>query len=350
MHRSIKIAAVSTALALAVTACGSGGGGGEADTGLGDTLTVGWYGGPIGEAFKKVVVEPFQEATGVKVTVETAFDDPRLAKLQANPGALDVAFFQDAALPKVRSAGLSTPISEQDVPRLSDVYPQLRSEDAFSWTFGVWGIAYNADKVSPAPTSWNDLLKPEYKGHVTAPDITYNSSILTLAAFAELNGGSLANLDAGFAKMRELKHNAQFLWPSSSQMLQQLQAGSIWLTPYASGGAYEAAGAPGAPPIKFVVPEEGGYFVNFNAVVPKGAKHTEAAYAFLNHVLDPKVQAAWAEEIYYAPANRTVQIPESVADKVLSSDEVNQQVKNIDWKTFDTTKAEIVDRWRREVK
>lgn len=316
--------------------------------GTSTSITVGWYGGPIGKAFQETVVAPFEKKTGIKVTVETAFDDARLTKLQAQPGSLDVAFFTDPVMPKVRAAGIPSDLSEARIPNLANVYPNLKSKDSFAWTFGVWGIAYNADKVNPAPTSWADLLNPNFKGHVTEPDVTYNSSILSLVALARLGGGSLDDLSPGFQRMQEVRKLAPFFWASSSQMLQQLQSGTIWLTPYASGGTYAAAEAPGAPPIRFVIPKEGGYLVDFNTVIPRQSKHQEAAAEFANFLLDPTVQANWAQAIYYSPANSKTVIPASVKDKIVAGDQV-AALQSIDWSKFASMRDAVVQKWQSEI-
>lgn len=359
-HRRLRAGLMGAALLLAmlsIAACGGSGesGGDQGSTGAGtstgkleQTLRVGWYGGPIGDAFKKVVVGPFEKATGVHVSLQTGFDDARLTQLRSDPGSLDVAFFTAPIMPDVRKAGITTPISTSEVPRLADVYPSLKSPDAFGWSFGVWGIAYNADKVQPAPTSWADMLDPSLKGHVTSPDITFNSSVLTLDAFAELGGGDITHLDPGFARMKQLRANAPFFWASDSQMLPQLENGSIWMSAYASGGTYLAAQQPGVPPLKFVIPKEGGYTVPFNLVIPKDAQSPNAAAAFANFILKPQIQAAWAKAIYYAPANSKTPLPASLKGKLVTGKAVGQ-LKDIDWTAFSKERPQVVQRWQSEI-
>lgn len=333
-------------IALVSASCGEGS---DDASGQGQqSITVGWYGGPIGKAFKQVVVAPFEKKTNIQVKVETAFDDARLTKLHAQPGSLDVAFFTDPVMPQVRSAGIADELDASDIPNLSDVYPNLKSKDSFAWTFGVWGLAYNADKVKPAPKSWSDLLDPRLKGHVTEPDITYNSSILSLVAFARLGGGDLGNLAPGFQRMKRLRGLSPFFWASSSQMLQQLQSGSIWVTPYASGGTYEAAKAAGAPPIKFATPEEGGYLVKFNTVIPKDSRNKTPAAKFANFMLTPKVQAKWAQKIYYAPANSKTELPSDVKDMIVSGSEVTQ-LQDINWQKFAAMRDTVVKKWQSQI-
>src|SRR5690606_33933343 len=87
------------------------------------------------------------------------------------------------------------------VTNLSALYPKARfSEYGVITNFGQYGIAYNPEEVNPAPTSWNDLWKPEYQGAVTTAGFDA-ANIELLVLMAKLNGGSEDNIDPGFAKM-----------------------------------------------------------------------------------------------------------------------------------------------------
>jgi len=54
--------------------------------------------------------------------------------------------------------------------------------------------------------------------------------------------------------------------------------------------------------IDYVVPREGGLAFIDAFAIPKDAPHPEAAYAFLNHLLQPKMIATTASEMGYANA------------------------------------------------
>ncbi len=54
--------------------------------------------------------------------------------------------------------------------------------------------------------------------------------------------------------------------------------------------------------IDYVVPREGGLAVIDTFAIPKDAPHPDAAYAFLNHLLQPKMIATTSSEMGYANA------------------------------------------------
>jgi putative spermidine/putrescine transport system substrate-binding protein len=79
-----------------------------------------------------------------------------------------------------------------------------------AWTGDYWGatsIGYNSNLVKTPPTSWQDLLKPAYKGQVAlnGSPLTSGSAIGGVFAAALGNGGSLSNVQAGIDWFVKLK-------------------------------------------------------------------------------------------------------------------------------------------------
>ena len=53
-----------------------------------------------------------------------------------------------------------------------------------------------------------------------------------------------------------------------------------------------------------MVPKEGGTLWIDNLAIPKGARHLDSAYAFLDYVMEPEVAAKIVNGVHYAGANR----------------------------------------------
>jgi len=312
-------------------------------------MVVGFYGGVIGDAFSQVFIEECSASLGVDITVAQDYDGARLTKMQAGGGDIDVALFTDPIMPQVREAGLTTPLPIDNIPNYAKVPDNFKSKDAVAVSVGVWGIAYNSSEVSPAPTSWRDLLDAKYAGKVTSPSVTYNSSFLTLAAFEEIAGGDMVDdRTPGFDLMKQLRTNSSSFWSSSSDMLQQLQAGSVVMSPYASGSTAIAATNPGGEGIKFVAPQEGAYPVGFNMVISSKAKAPKAAAAFINCVLDGQNQSKWIELYPSFPANTDAEISADTLNWLGGVKKVSD-LKVIDWTAIAKVNADIVSTWQREI-
>lgn len=311
----------------------------------GKVLYVGFYGGNLGTEFQQVFVQPFEQKYHIQVNVVTAYDGVRFAQLAQNPAHpnLDVAFFTAPIMPKVVGAKLADTLSAKTVPNLRQVYPTLiwHGAKAVAFSFGAWGIVYNKDKIHQPINSWADLLNPAFKNKVTAPDIEFSSSAMTLVALAKLKGGSLKNLSAGFENMAKLSALSQSLWQSPVTLIQWLQQGEVWISPYANGDTY----ALHDPSLKFVIPKEGAYLVPFYAVKVHNDANPVGAQLFINYILGKQVQSNWVKASYYSPANKQTFIPKSYRNLVISGAKVKSVIQ-INWAWYVQHQAYITEEWQ----
>ncbi|MDX6486597.1 MAG: putative spermidine/putrescine transport system substrate-binding protein [Gaiellaceae bacterium] len=79
--------------------------------------------------------------------------------------------------------------------------------------YGAISIGYNQNLVSNPPTSWKDLLKPEYKGKVAlnGSPLTSNSAVAGVFAAALGNGGSVKDVGPGIEYFSQLKKSGNFI-------------------------------------------------------------------------------------------------------------------------------------------
>src|SRR5580704_2960958 len=78
---------------------------------------------------------------------------------------------------------------------------------------GYVAIGYNADKVKTPPTSFADLLKPEYKNQVAINGNPTQASAAFSAVFAAAlaNGGSLSDITPGISYFKKLHTAGNFV-------------------------------------------------------------------------------------------------------------------------------------------
>jgi len=99
--------------------------------------------------------------------------------------------------------------------------PRAMKDTRGYWTGDYWGaisIGYNASIVKTPPTSWADLLKPDYHGQVAlnGSPLTAGSAVAAVFAAALANGGSLSNVGPGIDYFAKLKSSGNFLPVDSS--------------------------------------------------------------------------------------------------------------------------------------
>ncbi|MBX3644204.1 MAG: extracellular solute-binding protein [Rubrivivax sp.] len=309
-----------------------------------EPIQVGWYPGLLGANYKAAFLDTYPDAKNVKIV--ESFDNARFTQMQANRSkpTLHVAVFTDVLLPLIARSGLITEIDAAVVPNLKDIDPRVPlpvGRHAIPLTYGTWGIVYNAKRVKKPVTAWADLVGDDLKGHVTAPNVTYNSSMYTLDAMARLKGGSLREPQAGLEALRSVRRNGPGLWDQESIAVGWLKTGEIWATPYWSGNVLAMLRDPDLADLKFAVPSEGGYALPMSITRVVNASGGKAPEAFINHALGVEAQEAWARIGGARPVNAKARVPAEVQAMVPTADKLRQ----LDWNFFAEQRSSLVERW-----
>jgi putative spermidine/putrescine transport system ATP-binding protein len=67
----------------------------------------------------------------------------------------------------------------------------------------MYNKTYFAEHHWPAPTSWNDLEDPKYKGKLVIPPLNNTYGLHALVEFAKLGGGGEKNIEPGFKAFQD---------------------------------------------------------------------------------------------------------------------------------------------------
>src|SRR5256884_1337822 len=168
-------------MATAVTACGSSGTSSSSlptkiGKGEGQLNLVAWEGYAQPEW-----VKPFESATGCVVHAKYAVSSDEMVTLmrQGGGGQYDmVSASGDASLRLIDGKNVQ-PVNPALIPDFKNFIPALKSPphntvDGVHYGISLqWGpntLLYNTTKVTPAPTSWEAIYNPKYKGEITVPD------------------------------------------------------------------------------------------------------------------------------------------------------------------------------------
>ncbi len=212
MFRRIISAGAVLALAIGLTACTSAD---ETES----TLTV--YSGRS-EALIQPLIDSFEEATGIEVTVRYAGSAELAAQLleEGNNSPADVFFAQDAgALGAIAKAGM---LKTMNADLLALVPAEYSAEDG-SWV-GVSGrvrtLNYNPEKVTTLPGSVFDLADSSWRGHIgIAPTNASFQAFVTAMRVVEGEQKTLEWLEA-------MKQNA-VIFEKNSAILEAVETGQV---------------------------------------------------------------------------------------------------------------------------
>jgi putative spermidine/putrescine transport system substrate-binding protein len=276
------------------------------------SITVTVAGGTYGNFIKQKVMKPFHDQTGVDINPVDGLTMQNLATLRAtkNNPSLDVMSFDPPGAYPAADEGLLLKLDPAKLPNMAKMYPWGVAKDGH--LVGVLAsnqcLAYNTKFVKSPPTSWEDMWKPEYKGHVALPDISTSHGVMLLLIMSKIatGGSDLYNGDKAFGKLETLKPNVLTYWTNHDQLSQLMNSGQVWLAPWTADRA--ATQENNGAPIDCVLPKEGAIFFASFSGIAKNSRNPEAAYAYLNTQISAKSQAEAANEIFLGPTNADVKM------------------------------------------
>jgi spermidine/putrescine transport system substrate-binding protein len=310
--------AAATALVLAAAACGGGDSSASSQATpdalnpsadlTKQTLTVSNWDAYMPEDLPTT----FEKAVGSKVTVtKHATNEEVMAKLTAGgDSGIDVAFVSGPFAQALAEQGLVEPIHTELIPNLANLYPEATqlaydpgNKFSVPYTWGTTGLCYREDLTGYAPDSWNDLLTPK---PALAKKVTMLQTDRWLMLPAQKALGYSANTTdpAELAKVKEKLVEAKktLLTFDDTTFYSRLVSGEAALVEAWDGWCNY--GITDNDKIKFTVPKEGSDLFVDTMVVLKTSKNKEAAHAFINYILDPKVHSWAVQNILYKVPNK----------------------------------------------
>lgn len=305
MSRPSKIGFVGAALvgASALASCSSGGANpaGPPGGGGGGQVVVGSWGGDYENFQKQYVVPALSKESGApKVVFATADQVARETQLRvqksSQKGTMDVVDLSDVDMQTMVQAGIMEKLDPSKIPNLKYVRDKLKNPYWIPHIYSPSVIVYNKDKVKPAPTSYQDLWDPKYKGKIGIQTIQW-TDFFHAAATLKLGQSPSNNWDAGESKLKQLAPNTQ-VFSSQEQLGNGLMSGQVWMTLDWRARAYQWEQS-SKTPLGIAVPKEGTFATVFTAGIPKNAPNKTAAYKYLNAMLAPAAQKSFAENMGY---------------------------------------------------
>ncbi|HSG38035.1 MAG TPA: spermidine/putrescine ABC transporter substrate-binding protein, partial [Thermoanaerobaculia bacterium] len=170
------------------------------------------------------------------------------------------------------------------------------------YLWGTTGIGYDKQKVKEPVDSWRALFDERYAGRILMLDDPREA----FGAALKLMGRSINEKDPAVLRQaaeRLKRQKALVRTYNSSDFANLLAAGDVDVAHGWNGELAEAvANAPDR--LAYVVPKEGGTLWIDNVTIPKTARNLDAAYKFLDYVMEPAVAAKIVNGVHYAGANQ----------------------------------------------
>ncbi len=307
-------------------------------------LVLSIWGGPH-EHVLKATLPQFEQQNNVKITYLFNTTGDRITKLYAARGnpTIDVAIVPIDEVPGLFRDGVVLPVNPR-VPNFENLVPQARMNGGYGISRLLIVLGFNTQKVTQRPTSWNDLGRPEYRGHVAIGRPPGANAYALLTILARMNGGSESNLQPGFEKLKSWRPFKAFIsfFPATEP---QIAAGDIWIFPEIAGLLQDFKERGG--PVDFVVPQEGGVLAMNVAVIPRGVKNLALAERLVGALIGESVQRAYAARLFYGPVNNALELSPGLVTKILP--QPTTRVVTMDIETLSRQKEAILEQFDKEI-
>lgn len=274
------------------------------------------------------VITNFQNQTGITVN-QTYFSDENMlkAKLLAQNNGLDLVVPTLNDMQQEIPMGLFQPLDKSKIPNYKNINPALMKITAtidkgntygviYDW--GTMGIGYNVDLIKKilGPDvnidDWKFVFDPKYLSKLQGCGIAYYDTYSTIYGLTLFylgknpNSTNLADFQTATNYLMGIRKYLTYF--SNSNYMFDLASGNLCMVLGYSGDVFRAqtyAKAAGKNiNIKFVIPKQGTQIVFDMMAIPKDAPHSDAAYKFINYMLQPKPAGLTANYIF-APGSVT---------------------------------------------
>lgn len=286
-------------------------------------------------------LKQFEQSSGISSHYDVYDSNETLdAKLMAGRSGYDVVFPSNHYMARQIQGGALKKLDKSRLPGWNNLNPILMkaletndpgNQYGFPYLWGSTGIGYNVAKVREVLgenvplDSWDLIFKPEYLAKLSQCGVAIldNGPELLPIALHYLglphHSQNLEDYKKAEALLLEMRKNVRYF--HSSKYVGDLANGDICMAVGFSGDIMQAgnraAEANNGIRINYVIPKEGTPIWFDMVTMPADSNNEQAAYAFMNYLLQPQVIAQITNHVQYANGNSAA---DSLVDPKLKAD------------------------------
>ncbi len=299
-----------------------------------------------GESMLEFVADAFEDETGVKV---------------------EFINLKGELADRVR-AEKENPQSDVMYGAPSSVYQELKQEKLFALFFPSWAdkinplfkdkegywfgtiqtpvlMFYNSKMMSKAEAlkDWSDLADPKYKNRIVSRNALSSSARATYSALLQ-QFDKKGELDDGWKFLKAMDANVKRYYGSGSLQFQAVGRQEAPLS-FAVLNSVIDNKIKNKLPLEIIDAESGSPVITDGIAVIKGAKHLNAAKAFVEFAGGVEAQAMLANKF-----NRMPTLPEAIANSPKWMGEIKFRVMDVDWGALALKQSAWMQKWDMEIK
>jgi spermidine/putrescine transport system substrate-binding protein len=219
-------------------------------------------------------------------------------------GGIDLITYYQGYKPLYKELEIITPLDPDKLPNLKNLFPFFASKEKNFWVepdgtrtgvpmfWGALGINYDTAVYPKAPTTYDILLEPKWKGKVAVVDDPVG--VYTLAGHIlgyDIGKMTSAQFDKASDWLKALVKQSKGISPSYGDASTRLVSGDAVFAWPGWAAVNEFAAGAGKKTIKTTLPKEGGYSFCDSYAIPPTTDNRDSALAWINEGIDAHVNA-----------------------------------------------------------
>ncbi len=271
------------------------------------------------------LIANFENEYGCTINLSYMSDNAdAINKLTAGGGdEYDLIMTCDAYMESLVAGGYVEQLDLSQVPNsanLNDAY-WVSKDYCVPYLMNYIYVIYDSETCPIEITCYNDLLAPELKGQISTVDGARNLFPIALIALGyDPNSTEEAEIAEAYEWLTKFNENVVAYGNAEQNLTNGTASVALTYDGNASWAMAEKDSIKIAPFTTDAIQLGMDLYV-----VPKGAQHTDLAYAFLNYICEPEVMAANLDEFPYS-------CPNDAAVAVASETYINDPARDFDYK------------------
>jgi putative spermidine/putrescine transport system substrate-binding protein len=303
-------------------------------------------------AHRSILLPAFTKATGASTNLVASLAVDTVSKMvasKANP-PFDVVILDEGPYLAALQYDIFEKVSVDKIPNMKDLPSKFIDPHGLGvFVSGqVIGLAYNTEKIKTPPRSWNDLLKPEYKGRVGLAGLGSTLMMAWMVEIARLNGGGEENMEPAFDFVKKLLPNVSAVSASPGALATLFQQDQIDISVHYNNNVGDLQGK--GVPVTLAKPDTGYIHIKSTMHIAKNTKNPALAAAYINAALSPEVQTKMADDPYFIVPTSTKAVFSKGLLAYARDMKAVEAMSSVDWVKLNPRRAEYIDRFNRIVK
>lgn len=311
-------------------------------------VVVGTWGGDYAKLLSKNIDQPIMVPAGYEVLQDQAGQSERKSKMMAERrlprGTVDLQGFSSIDMFQVADAGVAETIDYSKLKNTANILPKMKYPWGIGHIYSAKVGVFNPKSVE-APKSYKDIYSPKHGNKLGLIDIQYQFVMVTAAMAA---GGSPSNIEPGKALLLECKKAGMRMYPTNETFAQGLKTdeigvGVMWKARVVQ---WQNAGIS----VDAITPSEGALAYVSGFSLAKNAPNKDNAYAWLDAMLAPSAQEAFAVDMGYNPTVSNAKVAPDLNKRIgFTPDEVKALV-DLDYDYMNKNDVAMKEWWDKVLK